>query len=152
MAPPTGVIDGTARQFEIGQSVNDPGLERTPFGIPANCVMVPVPICAPFELLHYTWAIIYGTTPFGVSHEEDTVSALFVTTAFPGLQWTLTCTSFLIPDNGFYNGPAIIVIFGDFSATFYDPVQIDSRPSYLWTKYFGTTPPNPVITSWLPGP
>jgi hypothetical protein len=37
MAPPSGVVDGEARWFSEGQMTTDPGLERTDFGIPANC-------------------------------------------------------------------------------------------------------------------
>jgi hypothetical protein len=37
MAAPSGVIDGSLSQFYLGQSTADPGLERTDFGIPANC-------------------------------------------------------------------------------------------------------------------
>jgi hypothetical protein len=37
MAAPSGVLDGDPRWFEIGQMTTDPGLERTDFGIPANC-------------------------------------------------------------------------------------------------------------------
>lgn len=37
MAPPSGVVDGNPRWFEIGQMTTDPGLERTDFGIPVNC-------------------------------------------------------------------------------------------------------------------
>jgi hypothetical protein len=37
MAYPSGVLDGAAQQFYLGQSVLDPGIERTDFGVPANC-------------------------------------------------------------------------------------------------------------------
>ncbi len=37
MAPASGVLDGTPAQFYLGQSVSEPGIDRTDFGIPVNC-------------------------------------------------------------------------------------------------------------------
>lgn len=37
VAPASGVLDGIPSQFYLGQSVSDPGIERTDFGIPVNC-------------------------------------------------------------------------------------------------------------------
>jgi hypothetical protein len=37
MAPPSGVLDGSPSLFFGGQSISDPGIERTDFGIPVNC-------------------------------------------------------------------------------------------------------------------
>lgn len=37
MAPPSGVLDGTPQQFYLGQSIADPGVSRTSFGIPSGC-------------------------------------------------------------------------------------------------------------------
>lgn len=55
MAATTFDIDGELRQFELGQSIHDPGLERTEFGVPVNCA-VPFATCmGDSTLWHYTW-------------------------------------------------------------------------------------------------
>jgi hypothetical protein len=41
MASPSFVVDGEERWFENGQLTTDPGIARTPFGIPVNCAGPP---------------------------------------------------------------------------------------------------------------
>lgn len=57
MAPPSGIIDGQARQFYLGQSTADPGIERTAFGIPINCAGYSGFACSGALPSHYTWQI-----------------------------------------------------------------------------------------------
>ena len=152
VSAPTGVLDGNPIWFEKGQSVNDPGLERTSFGIPLNCSAPPYSICGSDSLNHYTWQIIYEGVPFGISAFENDNAALFTTTLFPGVVWTLGCSSLIKPDGGTYIGPVLFARQEPFFGTFYAPVQTDDTPTFLWTLFIGTTPPNPVSTRWLPGP
>jgi hypothetical protein len=42
LASTTNIADGEARWYEVGQMTTDPGLLRTPFGIPVNCAGPPV--------------------------------------------------------------------------------------------------------------
>jgi len=42
MAPPSGILDGTALNFYAGQSTSDPGVSRTIFGIPTGCAGEPI--------------------------------------------------------------------------------------------------------------
>lgn len=58
MAPPSGVVDGNPRWFEIGQMTSDPGIERTDFGIPVNCAgAMPGVYCAQGTGLDYNFRL-----------------------------------------------------------------------------------------------
>jgi hypothetical protein len=58
VAPPSQVVDGELRWFQKGQSVSDPGLVRTAFGIPVNCTSGFV-LCSGSGLGHFTWRVRY---------------------------------------------------------------------------------------------
>jgi hypothetical protein len=152
VASPTGIIDGEIRWFQQGQSVKDPGLDRTFFGIPTNCTAPLFVACGETGLTHGSWQLLTeDMVPFGTSDSLVGGSAFFTTTLFPGLSWSLTCGG-LIPVPG-YSGQLLEVTTGFFfEAVFYAPVQVDATPTYKWTQFIGTTPPNPVYTRWLPGP
>jgi hypothetical protein len=55
----SGNVDGPAQWFHSGQSIKDPGLDRTDFGVPTACQPV-LEICRGEEVLWHYW---YAATP-----------------------------------------------------------------------------------------
>lgn len=152
MAPPTGVLDGSPGQFYAGQSVNDPGLSRTAFGIPTGCANL-FEICGGPGLTHYTWRVTFpsGPTPFAVT-------AFFAPTTAE-MTWTppiatgfLACAAWpLIPP---LLWPGMEIQFAGLPVqNWYLAEQLTSIPSFRFSRNFMAPPdPNDLILTWLPGP
>lgn len=104
-------MDGRAEQFAQGQSITEPGLIRTPFGIPAECLPI-VDFCAGgVTLTWFEWAVdsIAGVeladSHFDMGRATFDIGPLWgVTSAY------LDCSSGTIdfPD---YRGPLLHVTF-----------------------------------------
>lgn len=152
MAPPTGELDGDPRWFETGQSIEEPGLARTPFGIPVNCTGPEFMPCSINGLTHFRWQIEFPLgTPFGTSFLISDNTVGFTTTLFPGLTWILRCSIWpWAPDV-----PSLAVIVNSVLPTpaIMGPANlVDPTPVYSFEVYSGPRPPQPVFVRWLPDP
>jgi hypothetical protein len=152
MAPPSGVLDGTPIQFQNGQSVEDPGLARTSFGIPLGCAtVVDWPGCGS-GVWHFTWRIeqppgtLWGTAAPNLVFDASIVSD--TTSGFRGIitgspEFTLGCPPTLNLSVGTPIGTW--VYYGNYSV---------GPPIGLWFQQ-GSGAPNPATDFLLisePGP
>lgn len=94
MASTSFGIDGSLRQFQLGQSILDPGLERTGFGVPLNCAAVPQTCLGDSTLWHYTWGFqprgAGGT--IGVMHQVSEFDS-FGSFLMASINVTVRCSS-----------------------------------------------------------
>jgi hypothetical protein len=79
VAYPAQTVDGELVWFEQGQSINDPGLSRTGFGIPTDCLTDTDPCLFPEEGLRwYDWVASFSGGPVLGDSFKDGTHATFV--------------------------------------------------------------------------
>ncbi len=152
MAPPSQVVDGDPRWFFEGQSLEDPGLTRTSFGIPANCTASGPAICVGTGLEHYTFQVeqplgtVVGFSAFFVL--DNARLTPLVPGAFSG---DLICITGGGPPG--YAGPALETTIPGF------PTEFRWLSGYITSDVYGFSlvpgvqdPPNDWFLRTLPGP
>jgi hypothetical protein len=152
VASPTGIIDGEVRWFQQGQSVKDPGLARTPFGIPLNCTAAPFVPCIAGALQHYTWGLEMPLLrQIGTSSMDGVNQAQFTLTIPRFFDAFLICG--VPPVGPAYDGLYLLVLsaFG-IGAYSFPPVQVGGDPLYQFSTWYGSFDPGPLYVRWLPGP
>jgi hypothetical protein len=152
MASPSGVLDGNPEWFYTGQSVNDPGLARTAFGIPLGCASL-YQICGGAGLNHFTWLVTFpdGSTPSALTAFYAPTTAEMTWTP-PIATGFLACGEWATTPP--YTGPALEVQFAGLPVNIWAwPVQIGPEPSFRFQRVMGAPPDNTdLILTWQPGP
>jgi hypothetical protein len=132
MAPPTGVLDGNENWFYRGQSVMDPGLTRTAFGIPADCVNPFVGCDGGGCLTHFSWDV-YNSTHVHIgyfSQRPDFCTSILTTFSVPYSVFLL-CGTIDVP--GFhYEGIQMNGEAGSTVIWYYLFDQVGPEPSLLF--------------------
>lgn len=103
MAAPSHIVDGQAHWFEVGQLKSDPGIDRTPFGVPVNCAGGPIDLRP-----------CYGTAA------RDTIWGLKSGGAIVGdLRWTNSAGWGVTDLHGMFAGNASCVAYDVDGKTYY---------------------------------
>jgi hypothetical protein len=72
-------VDGDPSWFFQGQPSSTPGISRSPFGIPTNCLSEVEDFCFPGHLSHYTWQLeLPGGEVIGTSIQTAENEATFI--------------------------------------------------------------------------